>query len=129
MLKVQVLNSTIYEMACNNVLGYDGSPTPISGATDLGASAIVTVNAVDSTFHIETSITDIVLLTSSADPAATEPNATAMVNGVLAEQPVVFFVADTSPGWTVTATDQSDPNPPNGGGLTVGTSVPITVNP
>jgi hypothetical protein len=113
----------------SNVLGYDGTPTPISGAEDLGASAIVTVNAVDSTFHIDTSVIDIILLSSNADPAATEPNATAMVNGVLANQTVLFTAANVSPGWTVTATDQTNPNPPNATGLTAGTSVPISVSP
>jgi hypothetical protein len=106
--------------APGTVLGYTGSPTPISGASGAGADATVTINAVDTTFHIDASVTDIVSLTSSADPDATEPLPTALTAGSL-NTDVLF----TAPGsWTVTATDQSEPTE-----ITAGTSAPITVNP
>jgi hypothetical protein len=105
--------------APGTVLGYTGSPTPVSGANSGGAFANVTINAVDSTFHIVPGVTDTIHLTCSADPNATEPTDAALVNGTLTEQVLI-----SAPGnWTVMATDTSA-HP-----LTSGTSAAITVNP
>ncbi len=105
--------------APGTVLGYTGSPTPIVGAEGAGAIANTTINAVDSQFHIVTGIVDIVHLVSSADPNATEPLDTALVNGTLTEQVIFSAVGN----WTVTASDVSDPT------KTAGVSAQISVGP
>jgi hypothetical protein len=105
--------------APNTTLGYTGSPTPISGASDVGALANVTINATDSTFHIVPGITDVVMLAGSAGSAATVPGNASLVNGTLTEQ--VLFNAPGNP--TVTATDVTNPS------ITAGVSAPIEVDP
>jgi len=105
--------------------GYTGSPTPIAGATGAGALANVTVNAVDSNFNIDSSVTDLLQFSSSADPNATEPGNAALTKGTVTVQVLFSAVGN----WTVTATDLTNPNPPNATGLTAGTSALISVGP
>jgi hypothetical protein len=102
----------------NTSLGYTGTASPISGASTSGAVATVTVNAVDPSYNIVTSVTDTVTLTSS-DPGALEPPPAALVSGTLTMQVIFYDVGN----WTVTATDTSDP------AIAAGTSSSITVNP
>lgn len=106
--------------APGTLLGYTGNPTPVSGASGAGAVASVTINAVDATFHIIPGVGDLVHLTSSADPNATEPGDATLVNGTLTES-VLFTMAGS---FTVTAADTTSTN------ITSGTTpVSITVNP
>jgi hypothetical protein len=109
--------------APGTTLGYTGSPTPISGADLDQAIANVTINAVDSTFHIDSSIDDIVQTSSTADPNTSEPLPTSLVNGSVTVQ-IVFGVAGN---FTVTAVDNTNPNPPNATGLTQGVSAVLSV--
>jgi hypothetical protein len=109
--------------APGTTLGYTGSPTPISGADEDLAIANVTINAVDSTFHIDNGIDDVVQTTSTADPNTSEPLPVALVNGSVTVQ-IVFGVAGN---FTVTAVDNTNPNPPNATGLTQGVSAILSV--
>ena len=93
--------------APGTLTGKVGTPLPVS----LGASGFinVTVNAVDSTFHIIPGVTDIIKLTSD-DLTSFLPNNASLVNGTLTfgvtgnSQPLAFG----SPGtWTITASDVS----------------------
>jgi hypothetical protein len=105
--------------APGTLLGYVGLPTPTSLTTNSG-QATVTINAVDATFHIIPGVNDLVHLTSSADPNATEPLDATLVNGTLTE--AMLFGATGS--FTVTAADTTSTN------ITSGTTpLPITVNP
>jgi len=103
--------------APGTLLGYVGSPTPTSLTANSGL-ANVTINAVDSTFHIIPGVSDSVAVTCS-DPGATLPSPAPLVNGTLTT--AVLFSQTGS--FTVTAADTTSTN------ITSGTTpVPITVN-
>jgi hypothetical protein len=105
--------------APGTALGYVGSPTPISLTTDSGI-ATVTINAVDSTFHIISGANDkIHIVDDSGAGNSVDPNDTQMVNGSLTTD--VLF--ETTGSFHVTASDVTSTN------ITSGTTpVPITVN-
>ncbi len=84
--------------APGTVTGKVGTPTAISLGN--GGAGNVTINAVDSTYHIVTVSGDMISLTSS-DASATLPAAAALANGTVTEQ--VFF--GSTGNFTVTATD------------------------
>jgi len=94
--------------------GKTGTPT----AQQAGVSFNVTVNAVDSTWHLVNTVSDTVTITSSDAGAALPPDA-ALVNGTQ-----TFSVTFGSAGnYTVTATDVTDANKKSNTGTTT------TVNP
>jgi hypothetical protein len=105
--------------APGTLTGKTGTPTPVSLSAS-GGFETVTVSAVDSTFHIITSATDTVDI-SSSDPNAFLPNPAALVNGTVTIQNQLDFQDEGA--WTVTASDQSN------GGIMAGTSSPVSVGP
>jgi len=102
--------------APNTPTGKTGTPDPVS----FGASGVinVTINAVDSTYHITAAPGDIISLTSSDAAAGTSAPA-ALVNGTVTGQ--VYF--STTGSFTITATDTSNAN------ITNVTSSSVTVGP
>jgi len=102
--------------APNTPTGKSGTPTPLSFAASSGAIQ-VTINSVDSTWHI-VNTSDQVTLTSS-DSGALTPVQTALQNGTLTEE--VDFSAQGS--FTVTATDATSTN------ILSNTSSAVTVGP
>jgi hypothetical protein len=103
--------------APNTPSGKTGTPDPVS----LGAGGLVTVtvNSVDSTFHIVNNNADIIALSSSTDPSALLPAPTQLANG--SAQMLIQF--DTTGSQTVTATDNTNTNIPPA------TSSAVTVGP
>ena len=103
--------------APGTVSGKVGTPTPIDGDT----AVTVTINAVDSTWHIIGGISDTVSF-SSDDGTAFLPSPTPLVNGTLQE--ILFFDTDgSSPGTHhLTVTDQTN------GAITPNTSSGFSVN-
>lgn len=104
--------------------GYVGSPAPESLATGYNGLGYtpVTINAVDSTFHIVNVSGDSVYLTNSvsgSDPAAIYNPAAALNNGTVQ----IDLVWGTQGSWTVSAGDSSETNIP------VATSSTVTVGP
>jgi hypothetical protein len=93
--------------------GKVGTPVPVNA----GDIVNVTINAVDSTWHLVNAPGDTVDLTSN-DGTSLLPNPAPLVNGTLTE--AVIFGASGS--WTVTAADTSNTN------IISSTSSPITVN-
>jgi hypothetical protein len=98
--------------APGTLTGKVGTPTPVA----VNADVAVTINAVDSSWHIIGGVTDIVTL-STTDGTAFLPNSTSMVNGTVQE--VVDF--EQSGSFTVTGTDSSN------GAITPNTSSSVTV--
>jgi hypothetical protein len=82
----------------------------------------VTVNAVDSTFHIINGVTDTITLTSS-DGQAFLPNPTAMANGTVGFTGNNGVVFQSEGPQTVTATDETTATIPSA------TSSSVTVGP
>jgi len=108
--------------APGTALGYVGTPTPISLASQGATGTTVTVNACDSQWHIIGGITDTIHVTST-DGSAYTPVDMAMVNGVATfADPNGLLFLSTGPQ-TVTATDVTD------GSKTPNTSAPVTINP
>jgi hypothetical protein len=105
--------------APGTLTGKTGTPTPVSLSAS-GGFETVTVNAVDSTFHIITSATDTVDI-NCTDPNSYLPNPAALVNGTVTLQEQLDFQDEGT--FTVTAADQSN------GGITMGTSSPVVVGP
>jgi hypothetical protein len=99
--------------APNTLTGKTGSPS----AVNIGDQVNVTVNSVDSTFHIVNS-TDSITLTSLTDISATLPLPGNLTGGTV--QMYVYF--GTSGSQTVTATDTTNTNIP------AATSSPQPVN-
>ena len=97
--------------------GKTGTPTPVSEGA--GGFETVTVNAVDSTWHLISGIGDTVEL-SSSDLSALLPGNTALANGTVTFAPLQF---NTTGPQTVTATDFSD------GSKLPNISTPVTVGP
>lgn len=103
--------------APNTLTGKIGTPNPV-GITADGGAVTVTVNAVDSTFHIVNSAPANLIQLSSSDTGASIPPATALANGTQNVQ--LFF--STAGSFTVTATNLTTVMPS-------ATSSSITVNP
>ena len=108
--------------APGTVLGYVGTPTPISLAAQGFSPTTVTVNAVDSDFNIISGIIDQVHLTTS-DGSAFLPGDMSMANGVATFSGANGVLFQTTGPQTVTGTDTTD------GTKTPGTSAPVTINP
>lgn len=100
--------------APNTPTGKTGTPTPINS----GDVVNVTVNAVDSTYHIISGVVDTISLSTTNDPISLIGNPAAMVNGTVTIQ----VQLNTSGSQTVTATDTTNTNIPTA------TSSTITVN-
>jgi hypothetical protein len=83
--------------------GKVGTPTPVS----LGAGGFetVTINAVDSTWHIVNTSGDQITITTS-DTSGITPNPSSLAGGTVQE--TLEFVDQGN--WTVTATDSSNTN-------------------
>jgi hypothetical protein len=105
--------------APDTTLGYVGTPDPQS----LSAVTDVTVNAVDSTFHIISGVTDQIQLTSS-DTSAYLPDPVAMVNGTASFSEGSGLLFGSEGTWTVTAMDTTSTTITNSV-----TSAPVTVGP
>jgi hypothetical protein len=105
--------------APGTLTGKTGSPTPVGGVNSGGALVTVTINAVDSTFHIASGNSDSVTLSSSADPHADEPFGLFLSNGTLTTQVVINVTGN----YTITATDGGSPV------LSPGTSSSVTISP
>jgi len=103
--------------APNTATGKVGTPTPISYA-DTGGAVNVTINAVDSTYHIVTTAPGNLIGVTSSDVNASIPPPANLVNGTLTEQ--LFF--STTGSFTLTATNMTATMPS-------ATSSSITVNP
>jgi hypothetical protein len=104
--------------APGTVTGKVGTPDPVSlGA---GGLATVTVNAVDSTWHIVPNVTDALSFScTDPGPAIFSPATPSLVNGTV--QTTVLF--GTQGSWTITATDTTT------NAISAATSAPITVGP
>lgn len=103
--------------APGTLTGKIGTPTPIS-FTQNGGFCDVTINAVDSTYHIINVSGDVISL-SSSDSAAFLPEPAPLANGTVTQ--VLLFGANGT--FTVTATDTTKTNIPPA------TSSPVTVSP
>jgi len=88
--------------APNTVSGKTGSPTPVALST--GSTVDVTINAVDSTFHIVTPAPADYIALTSTDATASLPSPAPLVNGTVTQQ-VTFNTAGT---YTVTASNTSN---------------------
>jgi hypothetical protein len=103
--------------APNTVTGKTGSPDTVSlGA---GGSVNVTINAVDSTYHIVTTAPGNTIGLTSSDIGAILPAPAALVNGTVTE----LVVFDSMSSFTVTATNMSNISMPTA------TSSSVTVGP
>jgi hypothetical protein len=100
--------------APDTATGKTGTPTP----QQAGVAFDVTVNAVDSTWHLVSTATDTVNLTSSDAGAALPPDAP-LVGGTVK----LNFAFGSSGSYTVTATDVTDPT------KKANTGTSTTVNP
>jgi len=88
--------------APNTLTGKTGTPNPISMNAD-GGTVNVTINAVDSTFHIVNAAPGNVISLTSSDAGAFIPPGAPLVNGTLTQQ-----VTFSGPGsYTVTATNNT----------------------
>lgn len=90
--------------APGTVLGYTGTPTPISLATQGLNPTTVTVNACDASWHIINGVSDTIHLTSSDTSAYLPPNM-AMVNGVASFTGANGVLFQSTGSITVTAAD------------------------
>lgn len=90
--------------APGTISGKTGAPLPASESANLS----VTVNAVDSTFHVISGVIDQINLTSS-DSNALLPNPLVMANGTVTFSDFLF---GTQGSQTITATDLSSTNIP-----------------
>jgi len=108
--------------APGTLLGYTGTPTPISLNTQGLTPSTVTVNAVDSTFHIVSETGDNIKLTTS-DGSATLPNNQGLVNGSVTFSGANGVLFQTTGSQTVTATDVDNTNFP------AATSASISITP
>jgi hypothetical protein len=109
--------------APGTALGYVGTPTPISLATQGLNPTTVTVNACDATWHIINSVSDQIHLATS-DGSAYLPPDMAMVNGTVSFADANGVLFQTQGSQTVTATDLTS--------ITVTTpadSAPVTIDP
>ena len=98
--------------APDTATGKIGTPTPVNA----GDLVTVTVNAVDSTYHI-VNVSNHTIHITTTDPAAFTPNDAALQSGTM--QGVIQF--NSSGSWTVTASDITDNT------KTPGTSSSLTV--
>ena len=106
--------------APGTLTGFTGTATNVpGGGTENGATLTVTINAVDSTFHIVTGNSDPVTLTSNDDGNMQEPQNLVLANGTLTCNPI-GLAAET---FVFTATDGGTPV------LSPGTSTSVTVDP
>lgn len=100
--------------------GKTGTPTPVSlGA---GGTIVVTVNAVDSTWHPVTKPSDQIHLVSTDPSPWVYPGDANMANGVVTFT-CNFLAQSTGPGFTVTASDNTDNS------ILSNTSTPVVVGP
>ena len=103
--------------APNTLTGKVGTPDPVSlGA---GGTVDVTINAVDSTYHIVTTAPRDTIGLTSSDITAALPAPAALVNGTVTEQ-VIF---GSTGSFTITATNMSNVSIPTA------TSSSVTVGP
>ena len=103
--------------APNTLTGKVGSPNPVSlGA---GGTITVTINAVDSTYHIVTTAPGDTIALSSTDATAALPAPAALANGTVTVQ----LTFGNTGNFTVTATDTTNTNIPPA------TSSSVTVGP
>ena len=109
--------------APGTALGYVGTPTSISLATQGLNPTTVTVNACDATWHIITSVTDQIHLTTS-DGSAFLPPDMAMVNGTASFAGANGVLFQTQGSQTVTATDLTSTTV-----TTPANSAPVTIDP
>ena len=109
--------------APGTLLGYVGSPTPQSVS---GSGTDIIVNAVDSSWHIVSGITDTIHITTT-DGSAFLPNNTAMVNGTATFTGAnnLSFGTPSSPTYTVTASDVTATST----NIAPVTSAPVVVGP
>jgi hypothetical protein len=106
--------------APGTLTGKTGSPTPQGGANGDGANVQVTVNAVDSTFHVIPGVSDAITFgPSTADPNDIEPNNTSLVNGTTTQT----WIVTTTGSFTISVSDSSNP------AITSGTSSAVAINP
>jgi hypothetical protein len=103
--------------APNTLTGKTGTPTPVSLTG--GSSITVTVNAVDSTYHIVTTAPGNSISLTSTDTSDAPPPPSNLVNGTTTQ----LWSFSTTGSFTITATNNSNLNIPNG------TSSPVTVGP
>jgi hypothetical protein len=104
--------------APGTALGYVGTPTPQS----VSAVTPITINAVDSTFHIINGVYDQIAITSS-DTSAFLPNVTGLNNGTVTISGASGFQFQTTGSQTITATDTTTLS------IAPVTSTPVTVGP
>jgi hypothetical protein len=109
--------------APGTALGFVGTPTPISLASQGLNPTTVTVNACDATWHIITSVTDQIHLTTS-DSGAFLPADMAMVNGTASFTGANGVLFQTQGSQTVTATDLTSTTV-----TTPANSAPVTIDP
>jgi hypothetical protein len=86
--------------APNTATGKVGTPNPLTMSID-GGTVIVTVNAVDASYHIVNSAPANLIQVSSSDTGASIPPPTALANGTQAVQ----MTFSTTGNFTVTATN------------------------
>jgi hypothetical protein len=104
--------------APGTTLGYVGTPTPQS----ISAVTPITVNAVDSSFHIINGVYDQIAITTS-DGNAFLPQITGLNNGTVTISGANGFQFQTTGTQTITATDTTATN------IAPVTSAPVTVGP
>jgi hypothetical protein len=106
--------------APGTALGYVGTPTAQSISADGGQ--VVTVNAVDNTFHIVGGINDSIQL-STSDSSASLPPSQTMNNGTVTFSTPNSILWGGQGSFTVTATDLTNP------AILQATSASVTVGP
>jgi hypothetical protein len=95
--------------APNTVLGYVGTPTPISKSGQGLTTTTITVNACDITWHIVGGTSDSIKVTGSSDGGAYLPQtAVSLVNGTAIFSDPNGILFQTTGLQTVTAADQSN---------------------
>ena len=109
--------------APGTALGYVGTPTPISLATQGLTPTTVTVNACDATWHIIASVIDQVTLSTSDGSAFLPPNQF-MVNGTASFSDANGILFQTTGSQTVTAQDLTSTTV-----TATATSAPVTIIP
>lgn len=107
--------------APGTTLGYVGSPTPVS-LSGSGGDVDVTVNAVDSTFHIINGVSDSISLTTTDGGAYLPSGPASLVNGTVTFSDGSFSFSDQG-NWTITATDATSTN------IMPVVSAPVSVGP
>jgi adhesin/invasin len=108
--------------APGTALGYVGSPAPISVAAQGSTPTTITVNTVDANFNI-VNVSDTIKLTTSDNSAYLPAANVTTVNGTAVFSGANGILFQSAGSQTVTASDLSTANIPNG------TSAAVTVGP